>query len=174
MLSFQEDCLCTKPKFSFMVRFSKVSGWFVQNDWAYFPVYFCPPTRTPPIQAHSDLLVWSYIFNPVVGWCCLQFPKGRGLSVVPRGEQYPIQGTEQVCSGLNKLLIVFCLTSPPKGGLRCSVDTMNEQSDEVEGHHLSPGHIDAEGVAKRGYEICPGLQNKWVVETGAHPPTSQT
>lgn len=118
MLSFQEACVCTKPRFSFMVRFSQVSGILVQNDWISFPVHFCPPTWMLPMQAASGSLVWSCTSNLVVGSCCLQFPKGRVL----RAEQYHIQGTHRQCSGLNKLLILLCLTSPTKGGLSCPVD----------------------------------------------------
>lgn len=44
----------------------------------------------------------------------------------------------------------------------------------VEWHCLSPGHIDAEAVTKRGKEICPGQHNQWAAEPGAHPPTSLT
>jgi len=51
---------------------------------------------------------------------------------------------------------------------------VNEQSGGVEGHCFSPGQIDAEAAAKSGLEVCPGLQNKWAAEPGAHPPTSLT
>lgn len=38
-------------------------------------------------------------------------------------QSYPIQGTDRQGSGLNKLLVLFPLTSPTKGGLNCSVNT---------------------------------------------------
>lgn len=53
------------------------------------------------------------------GIMLLAVPQRQGLSVVPRAEQHPIRGTDWQCSGLNKLLVLFYLTSATKGGLSC-------------------------------------------------------
>lgn len=108
------------------------------------------------------------------GIMLLAVPQRQGLSVVPRAEQHPIRGTDWQCSGLNKLLVLFYLTSATKGGLSC-LWTLNQWAEWWGGRTVlvSRPHR-CRSCHKEALRICPGLQNKRAAEPGAHPPTSLT